>query len=45
MNQRNAINSRDTSKGQGDPLGIFGDKTGFWTLIEGEEGCSVLFHE
>jgi hypothetical protein len=28
----------DTSKGQGDPLGIFLDKTGFWTLIKGEEG-------
>jgi hypothetical protein len=30
-------------KGQGDPLGIFVDKTGFWTRIEGEEGYCLQF--
>jgi hypothetical protein len=30
------------SNGQGDSWGFFGDKTGFWTLIEGEAGfCPV----
>jgi hypothetical protein len=29
---------RDTSNDQGDTLGILLDKTGFWTLIEGEKG-------
>jgi hypothetical protein len=29
---------RDMSKGQGDPLGILFDKTGFWTPIECDEG-------